>query len=302
MYHYIRDFKKTKYKNIKGLDVKEFLNQVKYLKSKFNIISPEEVKWTIKNNKNFKKNDCWLTFDDGYIDHYKYVLPILDKFKINGSFYPPVNTTLQKTILDVNKIHFILERVKDKENLINKIAFFYNNHKKKNWISFSKLLQSIKLKKRFDDRNTAIIKFLLQQYLPKNIKKKITNDLFKKYVSNSISKFSRKLYMNLDHLNELKHNGNEIGMHSYDHDRLKFMNYSQQKYEISRTINFWKKNKIIDNDFSFCYPYGSYDNNTLKILRKTNCIIGLTTKVSRVDLKKYKKFELPRFDTNDFPK
>ena len=36
----------------------------------------------------------FLTFDDGYLDHYKYVYPIL-KNKISGSFYVP-SKILQK--------------------------------------------------------------------------------------------------------------------------------------------------------------------------------------------------------------
>ena len=37
--------------------------------------------------------------------------------------------------------------------------------------------------------------------------------------------------MNLGHIKELLHNGNEIGMHSYDHDRLNFMDYPELTFE-----------------------------------------------------------------------
>ena len=39
-----------------------------------------------------------LTFDDGYLDHFKYVLPLLSKEKISGCFYPPIQI-LKKKIL-----------------------------------------------------------------------------------------------------------------------------------------------------------------------------------------------------------
>ena len=50
-----------------------------------------------------------------------------------------------------------------------------------------------------------------------------------------------------------------------------------------------------------CYPYGNYNKSTLEILKRNNCLIGLSTKVGPVPIKKYKAYELPRFDTNDFP-
>ena len=41
--------------------------------------------------------------------------------------------------------------------------------------------------------------------------------------------------------------------------------------------------------------------DTLKILKKKSCAIGVTTKTAVADLSKFNSLELPRFDTNDFP-
>ena len=61
----------------------------------------------LKFREKFKKPLLLLSFDDGYIDHYKYVVPTLVKNKIKGCFYPPINIFKGK-LLNVNKIHFIL--------------------------------------------------------------------------------------------------------------------------------------------------------------------------------------------------
>jgi hypothetical protein len=50
-----------------------------------------------------------------------------------------------------------------------------------------------------------------------------------------------------------------------------------------------------------CYPYGSYNNETLRILKKKKCSIGLTTKTGITNLSKSKLLELNRHDTNHFP-
>ena len=62
-----------------------------------------------------------------------------------------------------------------------------------------------------------------------------------------------------------------------------------------------KKNGIIKDKFTMCYPYGSYNKDTLEILKTNNYIMGLTTKAKSVELKKYIPYDLPRHDTNDFP-
>ena len=56
-----------------------------------------------------------LTFDDGFIDHYKYVFPHLLEKKIKACFYPPIQVIKNKTVLDVNKIHFILEKEQNRK-------------------------------------------------------------------------------------------------------------------------------------------------------------------------------------------
>ena len=48
-----------------------------------------------------------------------------------------------------------------------------------------------------------------------------------------------------------------------------------------------------------CYPYGSYNADTLAILKEKNCIAGLTTKAGYANFKTEDVLELSRFDTND---
>tara|TARA_B100000989_G_C19489930_1_gene449288 strand:+ start:574 stop:1494 length:921 start_codon:yes stop_codon:yes gene_type:complete len=301
MYHYVRDFKILGNNGINGLDVKNFISQLKYLKSKFNIINPFEVHEIIKRKKNFRKEDCWLTFDDGYYDHYRYVFPILSDLKVNASFFPPVITTKQNHVLDVNKIHFILAKCKNRIEILEYIKNKYNHYKNKNSQNFQSIIRKIKIKNRYDDNTTMYIKQLLQSFLSLNLRKKICDQLFKKYVSDDTKSFARKLYMNLSQIKEILKSGNEIGLHGYNHYWLGRLKKEEQNKEIRDSISFWKKNKIIKDNFTMCYPYGSYNKSTLEILKKNNCLIGLSTKVGSVPIKKYKPYELPRFDTNDFP-
>ena len=43
MYHYVKDFQKYTFSKLKGLDVREFESQIKFLKSKFTILDPQDI-------------------------------------------------------------------------------------------------------------------------------------------------------------------------------------------------------------------------------------------------------------------
>ena len=46
-----------------------------------------------------------LTFDDGYKDHYKYVMPALVKKKISGCFFPSAENIIKNNVTETSKIH-----------------------------------------------------------------------------------------------------------------------------------------------------------------------------------------------------
>lgn len=49
------------------------------------------------------------------------------------------------------------------------------------------------------------------------------------------------------------------------------------------------------------YPKNSYNETTISILKEYKCVFGLTynPKLAKIDSKS--NYEIPRFDTNDFP-
>ena len=86
-YHYIRPIKKSKYPNLKGMEIKKFQSQLNKLRKIYKILNINDLIEIFKNKKNLKKNSCVLTFDDGYKDNFKYVFPELKK-GILWDFFP----------------------------------------------------------------------------------------------------------------------------------------------------------------------------------------------------------------------
>ena len=107
--------------------------------------------------------------------------------------------------------------------------------------------------------------------------------------------------MNKNNIQELYKNNFSIGSHGYNHYWQEKINKNEQEMEIKKSINYFKKIKVFDKNFSVCYPYGSYNLQTLNLLNKYKIKFALTTKVGKINNKNLTNvFELPRFDTNDF--
>ena len=53
--------------------------------------------------------------------------------------------------------------------------------------------------------------------------------------------------------------------------------------------------------WTFCYPYGAYNQETLALLRQRGFRAGVTTAVDLVPLPGCDPLLMPRLDTNDLP-
>src|ERR1035441_10160315 len=121
MYHYVRDLKRSRFPAIKGLSVERFCRQLDYIEAHYTPISVEKLLGALESGEDLPPNPILLTFDDGYSDHFANVFPLLDARGIQGCFFPPAHAVLEHTVLDVNKIHFVLATVPDAGTLLDQV-------------------------------------------------------------------------------------------------------------------------------------------------------------------------------------
>ena len=162
-------------------------------------------------------------------------------------------------------------------------------------------LSKIKLDSRYDDKDTMLIKSLLQHHIPSRYRTKIVDKIFSKVLQYSEEEIAKKIYMNKKHIIEMNKNLMNFGSHGYNHYWWKFLNLKEQEIEIKKSIDYFANLKMFDKTFSVCYPYGSFNSNTIKLLRKYKISFAVTSKPGRVNDKNLRsKFIFPRYDTNDF--
>jgi hypothetical protein len=206
---------------------------------------------------------------------------------------------VDREMLDVNRIHFILACQPDSLTLIDEIKKIGLG----NGVSeqdFALYWKTHGVASRYDSGEVAFIKRMLQHALPEALRTRINSSLFKKYVHDNARDFANELYMSLDDIKRLVGSGMYVGGHGYKHLWLDKEPKHSQENEIRLSLEFLNRVGAATENWIMCYPYGSYNGDTLNILKDKKCSVGLTTKPGVAVLNRDKLLELSRFDTNDF--
>jgi len=175
-----------------------FENFIQYITKNYNVISLDDFY-----KKKFKKNtlNIAITFDDGYLNNYKYAVPILKKLNVPASFY--ITTIHEKeTILWPDFIDLVSSFTKKKELLFEDVPYYKND--KNEFVSKKGTLKN-KLKTLPYDKIAALYPIFKEEW--DDLKSKPLND-----------------YWELMNKQEIKEIANDplfsIGTHGHTHANL----------------------------------------------------------------------------------
>ncbi|MCH5251799.1 MAG: polysaccharide deacetylase family protein [Lachnospiraceae bacterium] len=309
MYHYVRDLTYSRYPDIKGLDVRLFEEQLEFIRKSFTVIRMEDVlaAYETKDFSSLPENSLLLTFDDGYIDHYTVVYPLLKKYGMQGSFFPNAKAVKEHKLLDVNKIHHILATAPIDELVqacFEKLTEYREagRFSDKEVPSNEELYRELAVPNRFDPGEVIFVKRLLQNRLPEDVRNEIATCLFETYVGISEEVFARELYMNRDQIRCMKEGGMFFGLHGYDHYWLGKLTKEKMEKDILQARDYFS-DVIDEKAWVMNYPYGNYSEDVLQFIQKEEigCKLGLTVEARTADLPGENRYLLPRWDTNDLP-
>ena len=303
-YHYVRPRSERFSENHKSLDLDEFLNQIEILEKNYFFVQGTQIHELQVNVDLRSKKPVWLSFDDGYLDHYKFVYPELMLRNAVGSFFVPTEAIFERKLLDVNKIHLILAVNPNISQLIDQIRelFDLNNCGAVLTNSFSELRSKYSVANSTNDSDTRFLKLLLQDVLPSNLRREILNELFSEYIKREESAIVDELYMNQDHIKTMHENGMNIGSHGHAHSRFEFMSYEAQMIDVGLSLKYFNSIGIDDANIVVCYPYGSFTAETKSIVSSYGCRAAISTKlgVADTDAEEFDWLEMRRIDTKFF--
>ena len=257
-----------------SIDKDDFYKMINFI-GRNNILDADIFFEKFKNNKLKEKEVC-LTFDDAIKCQIDIALPVLEELKIKSYFF--VYTSMFEEKPD-NLEFFRYFRM----NYFNNVDEFYN--------SFYQVLDK-DLKTFFEDNNDKIkaTKIKFPHYSIEDIKFRLVRDIFltkSQYEETMLLMFNekqfnykdffKKLFFQKDDLKTLDSLGHLVGLHSHNHPTLlEKLNYDEQKNEYEKCLS--SISNILDkpkNEIKYMsHPSGSYNNDTLEILKELRIELG----------------------------
>lgn len=304
MYHYVRDFARSRFPGIRGLDFSAFRRQLDYLQDRHHIVEMPDVLAALRGDQPLPENAALLTFDDGYAEHYDLVFPELHKRRLSGCFYAPVAPLREHRLLDVNRVHFILAATLEDPSRVSAIIDerITAERDTRNLHEVSTYRAEWAHPNRFDDAETIYIKRMLQTVLPPDMRHTIAQELFARFVTADEAAFAAELYISEYQARLMQSCGMSFGSHGAEHVWLNHISPDDQAREIDRSLGFLRDIGVpVDREWVMCYPYGGWNDTLLELLRARGCSAGLTTEVATARIGRHDPLRLPRYDTNDFP-
>lgn len=293
MYHYVRPYSQG-YPNLNSLDIGTFKNQLDFFEKEYGFLSKMEYQNAVREGKN--PTGVVLTFDDGFKDHFDYVLPELKKRGLWGIFYISTGVYQKKELLGVHRVHYLKGKYGARVILDEALQDVDSSMLDHSTISEFDNEIYTGLNYEEDERQ---LKRLLNYYISYKYRDKVLNRLMEKFLNER--ELFKEVYLSVNEIKELALSGNIVGSHSTSHRVLSRLSYQEQYNEIKNSFNFI--NSIVSQDYkSFCYPYGygsSYNSDTLKVLGELNfddaCVFD-----NKIQDNEVSKYELSRIDCNQF--
>jgi peptidoglycan/xylan/chitin deacetylase (PgdA/CDA1 family) len=281
--------------------LQDFARQLDWLGQHFEFLELETFKRAVEGESVPDRNGVVLTFDDGFRDHYEYVLPELEKRGLWGIFYIPTRVYHDGRLLDVHRIHLILgaagghkarlvlEQLIEDYMLSESGRLYFARHTYKN---------------QTNDSDTTEFKRILNYYIDYQYREHIL-DLLVGEILGDEHEVAGRFYMNREQVRDLHQKGMVIGGHTVSHPVLSKLSREKQEREVKDCVACLAD--ITGEPITtFCYPFGgpgTYTTVTKTVLRDagvSTCFIVQPRDVEAKDLKE-QRLELPRYDCNLFP-
>ena len=217
-YHLVCNTKKDHYPLQNTVSIKLFNEQVKYFSQKYEIITINEAYNRFLSGAKFDKQ-LVITTDDGFVENYTTICPILESYNVNGSF-------------------FLIENSIDNIQMMWRHALFVLESKNQNLRlqgAISSLAQKFNISQL---RNKEGLLNWSYRTFPYKLKEQLTNELWNEVMPFSLSEYLNKIkpYLNSSQIKEMLRNGHVIGNHSRSHPICSSLNEEELKFEIYDSV------------------------------------------------------------------
>jgi peptidoglycan/xylan/chitin deacetylase (PgdA/CDA1 family) len=299
MYHYVRDTSVTPFPDIRALAPEQFEQQLDWLERDYRLITVAELESAIGGGMPLPDRAALLTFDDGFVDHYAAVFPVLQARGLGGAFFLSHDACgAEPRLLAVHKTHFLLARLG--ASAFGR-AVLEECSVARDWAGKARGGRVFGAD-RWEESDDRAIKHLLNYEMPFAEAEQLLDVLFARHIGDA-DEFARRLYLTQSMVEEMARGGMTFGYHTRSHRMLSRLPDADQATELRDGVA-WIRTLTGQSRVPFCYPWGgtrTYTAETLRLLQQYGYSLAFNTVRRRCAPLQDGRYELPRFDTRDLP-
>lgn len=263
-----------------NVDVRVFIQQIKYLKRHFNIISINEFQ-NHYFDKSLGKNDLVLTFDDGYKNNLTVLAPIMNDFSLPFTTFITTNNISSGDFFIRTLIRLVSlgSSIKTIDIPSSKLKF--------NLVSSEQKIEALN---KISEIVTKVPLLDVQ-----HIYHDLISNLPKDEYHEMKSKYSSLLPLTWEDTKQLQSAGCTIGSHCLDHICC---HANQLEREVERQII--ESKNVIESELGieckyFAYPNGDFTDFSNKCVSKAGYTFGFSTQKKKLGSPEENIESLPRF-------
>ena len=299
MYHYVRP-ETADLPYLQYLHVEDFRRQLDHFSATYGFVSRGAFLDAVESADNLPEGVV-LTFDDGLVDHFEWVLPELEERGLWGLFYVPTAYYETGATLDVHRIHYLLGRFGGHAALEELRGLLSGSMISEDYVA---TFESPTYRRQTNDEATTLFKRTLNYYVKGAHRGDLLDALWARLLPGV--DLGGSLYMSPDMLRDMRDRGMILGSHTVTHPILSKLDESDQRREI--VTSFAKLDELAGDlaPRTFCYPYGgfhSFNDVTERVLAEAGCRFAFNVEprdITSSDLRD-RPLALPRYDCNQFP-
>jgi peptidoglycan/xylan/chitin deacetylase (PgdA/CDA1 family) len=298
MYHYVRDAAATPFPAIRALPPALFEQQLDWLQAEYELVDLEALEAALDGGRPLPPNAALLSFDDGFVDHYEAVLPVLAARRLSGVFFLAHDASGDTPrVLGVHKTHFLLAALGSaafSDAVLGECRAAAQAARASGATVFGL--------DRWEHADERAIKDLLNYELPILEAERVLDVLFERHLGPQVE-FARRLYLSAAMIAEMRRAGLVFGYHTRSHKMLSRLSPGDQAAELRDGVA-WLRALTGQARVSFCYPWGgpgTYTPASLDLLARTGYSVAFNTVRRRIAVGADHRYELPRVDTRDLP-
>ncbi|UCG32400.1 MAG: polysaccharide deacetylase family protein [Phycisphaerales bacterium] len=292
MYHYVRPPAAPGESALVAMDPDAFDRQLERLAASREIISPDRYLDFLAGCGGLPERCALLTFDDGVIDHYRHVFPMLQRRGLSGAFFVQTDPVENQRMEATHMNHMLLGGLEIDELMAEFDAALARRAPGRTLSDFVLRDKAMSLY-HYESENRALYKYAVAFGLPFNLRDEILTEMFRRHWGDP-GDWVRRFYLSWDQLAEMQAAGMHVGGHSHGHDVYPRLPRDRLAQDTRRCWDILTA-RLGRRRRAFAYPFGRYNLESIEAVRVAGFAAAFTTH-DGLNAGRVPRFEIARTD------